>query len=140
MTLESHWRRGPATARHAPLRIRAGALGDGVPMRDLVLSPQHRVLVRLGRGEILVPAKALLDRRGVGRLAGCSESRYLHLVLDRHVLLLAEGLVCESFWPGPTAMAGLTAAQRARVQGIMGPSPQPARAFLAVQPARRLLA
>nr|AIA91314.1 CAZy families GT4 protein [uncultured Gluconobacter sp.] len=55
-----------------PIRIRAGALGEGLPLRDLIVSPQHRMLVRskvaermFGEEEVLVAAKHLLELDGV---------------------------------------------------------------------------
>ena len=61
-----------ATPKICPVRIKAGALGRGVPQRDLVVSPQHRILVRsaiaermFGNPEVLVAAKHLLALEGI---------------------------------------------------------------------------
>ena len=57
----------PCSRTGRPIRIRAGTLGNGLPEADLIVSPQHRVLVRsgiartlFGADEVLVAAKQLL--------------------------------------------------------------------------------
>lgn len=99
-----------------PVRIRAGALGDGLPQRDLVVSPQHRVLLRdwraellFGSAEVLVPAKALLDDGRVTVEAAAQEVEYFHLLFDRHELIYTEGAVTESFHPGAQALREMDA-------------------------------
>ncbi|MDE2333446.1 MAG: Hint domain-containing protein [Rhodospirillales bacterium] len=75
-----------------PVRVRAGAFADKVPERDLILSPDHAVLVE-GR---LVPIRHLANGESI-----VQESResvtYWHVELDRHDAILAEGLACESY-------------------------------------------
>lgn len=122
----------------ALIRIRRDAFGPGMPMRDLVLSPQHRVWVPvLGA---LVPARALTALPRVGTVAPDADEVLIHVVLARHGVLLAEGVACESFWPGPMAMAGLPAPARFQVRRIMGRDPVPAAPMIGVQAARRRLA
>jgi len=88
----------------APIHIRKGTFG---PHRDLLVSPQHRVLVRdslaellFGEAEVLVAAKDLLNDRSVTRRPG-GEVTYVHLMFDRHQVIFSEGLETESFLPGP---------------------------------------
>ncbi|OUS38059.1 2,3,4,5-tetrahydropyridine-2,6-carboxylate N-succinyltransferase [Rhodobacterales bacterium 56_14_T64] len=88
----------------APIHIRAGTFGSH---RDLLVSPQHRVLVRdslaellFGEAEVLVAAKDLLNDRSVTRRPG-GEVTYVHLMFDRHQVIFSEGLETESFLPGP---------------------------------------
>ena len=85
-----------------PIRIRAGALGNA---RDLLVSPQHRMV--LGGG--FVPARWLAEAAdGRFRVArGKRSVTYVHLMLPRHAVILAEGAPAESFYPGPGALAGL---------------------------------
>ncbi|MEM7506054.1 MAG: Hint domain-containing protein [Pseudomonadota bacterium] len=97
-----------------PIRIRKGALGAGLPSRDLCVSPQHRMLVRsriaqrmFGSGEVLVPAKKLLGLPGI-EIAGETRSvTYLHLLLDRHEVIFAEDAPTESLLTGPQALKTL---------------------------------
>jgi hypothetical protein len=77
----------------APIRVRAGALGPGVPRRDLLLSPDHAVLMA-GR---LVPVRLLRNGATIVTQAGRSRVTYYHVELDRHDALLAEGAAAESF-------------------------------------------
>jgi Hint domain len=126
-----------AGRRHAPVEIAAGALGPGLPRRRLRLSPQHRILMALpGRGEVLVPAKALIGRAGVrqGRQDGIAE--YCHLVFASHEIVAAEGLPAESLYDGPQARRSLAAA----AGRVMAPTSGmlPARPLITVGAARRL--
>jgi len=88
----------------APIRIRAGTFG---PHRELLVSPQHRVLIRdslaellFGDGEVLVAAKDLLNDRSVTRNTG-GQVTYVHLMFDKHQVIYSQGLETESFLPGP---------------------------------------
>jgi len=96
-----------------PVRIRAGALGN---TRDLLLSPQHRVaLGTSGQPEAFARARWLAeDGDGRFRIAmGKRGVSYLHIMLPRHAVVLAEGVPVESFYPGPQALAALDVFLRA---------------------------
>jgi hypothetical protein len=75
-----------------PVRVRKGALGDAVPARDLVVSPFHALLV----DGLLAPAASLVNGVSIQR-EGARTVAYLHIELDDHALILAEGAPCESF-------------------------------------------
>lgn len=104
-----------AVGRLAPVRICAGALGND---RDLLVSPQHRVLLRgwqatlmFGEGEVLVAAKALVNDHSI-RVEEGGEVDYFHILFDRHEIVFAEGAACESFHPGQQGWKALDAATR----------------------------
>lgn len=113
-----------ATGDLAPVHIRAGTLGEH---RALSVSPQHRILLRdlraellFGEAEVLVAAKDLVDGRAVVRREG-GEVEYVHLLFDRHQVVLSEGLPTESFLPGPV---GLNAFERAVQDEILALFPE----------------
>lgn len=97
-----------------PIRIRAGALGCGLPRRDLTVSPQHRILVRskvaermFASPEVLMAAKHMLELDGVETVEAAEAVEYWHLMCDRHEVILAEGAESETLFTGPEAMAAL---------------------------------
>ncbi|MEH3116595.1 MAG: Hint domain-containing protein [Methylorubrum populi] len=90
--------RQPA-AEHAPVRVRAGAFGHGLPVRDLCLSPGHPVLVGAdadNEGGVLVPVMCLINGTSIAR-TDLATVTYWHVELDVHDILLAEGLPAESY-------------------------------------------
>ena len=107
-----------------PVRIRAGCLGHGLPERDLVVSPQHRVLVAtpltemmFGAAEVLVAAKHLLGLPGVTS-AGVGPVTYVHLACASHQIVRAEGAWTESFQPGDLSRFAFDAGQRAELAAL----------------------
>ena len=93
----------------APVLIRAGAMGN---RRDLLVSPQHRMLVGgwraelfAGLSEVMVAAVHLVNGRTVVR-APCPSVTYLHFMLERHEIVFAEGAQTESLDPEGEAAAG----------------------------------
>jgi len=125
-----------------PIRISAGALGHKIPATDLTVSPQHRILLRsdiisstLGHGEVLVPAKKLLDIPGVGIDSNVSEVTYVHLLLDRHEVIFANGTETESLFTGPEALKAIPEASRQEVKELF---PELVMPDYVVHPARPL--
>lgn len=101
-----------------PVRIAAGALGNGLPEADMVVSPQHRMLVGgvtcellFGESEALAAAVHLVGKPGITRLAPRAIS-YLHVMCDVHEIILADGAWSESFQPGDTTIDGMDDASR----------------------------
>ena len=98
-----------------PIRFKAGSLGPSIPTQDLLVSPQHRILMRskvseriFGDYETLVPAKKLTELDGVEVVKSCEEIEYVHFALDRHSIIYAEGAPSESLFLGAQALASLS--------------------------------
>jgi Hint domain len=75
-----------------PVRVRSGAFGDNVPMRDLYLSPDHAVFVN----NALIPVKLLINGASIAQMRRPAVT-YFHVELPRHAVILAEGLLVESY-------------------------------------------
>lgn len=108
-----------------PIRIKAGALGDNQPSRDLVVSPQHRILVRsriaqkiFGAAEILVAAKQLLQIDGIDVAEDLDTVEYFHFLFDRHEVVFSEGAQTESLYTGPEALKAVGEAAREEIFAI----------------------
>lgn len=104
-----------------PILIRAGALGNGLPERDLILSPNHRVLITepavslyFDEPEVLVAAKHLVGRPGI-HAVDMLQATYIHFMFDRHEVVLGNGAWSESFQPGDYALKGVDSDQRAEI-------------------------
>jgi len=81
----------PESAR--PIRIRRGAFADDSPRRDILISPDHRVLV----GGVLIPTRLLTNGMTIVPDLSCRRVEYFHIELEQHAVLSADGLPAESF-------------------------------------------
>ncbi len=97
----------PAQGRFAPILIKSGALGND---RDLLVSPQHRMLLsgwqaqlHVGEDDVLVAAKHLVNGTTIVPAQRRSVD-YIHLLFDQHEIVFAEGIATESFHPGSFVM------------------------------------
>lgn len=105
----------------APVLFRRNTFGEGLPARDMKVSPQHRMLLKgatstllFGMNEVLTSAKSLIDGQAVF-VAPTTEVTYIHLVFDRHEIVFAENAPTESYFPGAEALSALDAATRAEL-------------------------
>lgn len=114
-----------------PIRIRRGAMGAGDwgeerPERDLIVSPRHRMLLRgpaalalFNTPEVLVAAGDLIDGARVHVDHGLREVTYVHLLLERHQIIRANGLETESFHPANAALDMLDPVQRRALAALL---------------------
>ncbi len=89
-----------------PVHISAGALGPATPDQELIVSPEHRVLidssamgVMFGISETLVSARSLLSKTGVSQPKPTSPVTYFHILFDAHEVIVSNGAATESFHP-----------------------------------------
>lgn len=107
-----------------PIRIAAGSLGNGLPVRDMLVSPQHRMLMAghraemlFGDAEVLVAAKHLVGMAGVEPVLRRGVT-YVHIMFDRHEIVCADGAWSESFQPSRRMVGGMGAAQAAEILAL----------------------
>lgn len=101
----------------APVLIRQGALGKNLPDADMLVSPQHRMLLcgpqaelLFGEREVLAAAVDLVGMPGIERAQ--TPVTYVHIMFDSHEIVRADGAWSESFQPAQGTINGLDAAQR----------------------------
>lgn len=97
-----------------PIRITAGALGNGLPTRDLLVSRQHRMMVQskiaermFGSAEALVSAVKLTMLPGIFVERDDAPVTYHHLLFDTHEVIFAEDAPSESLFTGEEALKTL---------------------------------
>jgi hypothetical protein len=127
-----------------PVRVRRGAFGADVPSADLLVSPQHRMLLAgsdaAGHGdetEILAAATDLVTLGLAIPEAVCGVT-YFHIMFDHHEIVWANGCWSESFLPEAAALDGLHDAQLREILMIF-PELATRAGQRAYEPARRLL-
>lgn len=135
-----------------PIRLPAGCLGEDMPCRDMLVSPQHRMLVEgaraeilFGEREVLVAALHLVGRKGAEQVLPPAVS-YIHILFDQHEIIHSDGCWSESFQPGGAVLDNMADAARSEVLELfpelaLNPSCYPpARTALKAHEARVLLA
>lgn len=138
-----------------PIRIEAGALGENLPEKALEVSPQHRLMIKsriaermFGEEEVLVPAHFFVGLPGVTRVRGIRPTQYLHLLVEGHQVLLANGAPAESLYVGKEARSMLGKTNWRDMKSKLRTAPfhngkptmEPARLMVSGQKARRLVA
>lgn len=114
-----------AMPRLRPVRIMADALAPGLPSSDLVVSPQHRILVRsriasrcFGTPEVLAAAKHLTSIAGISVAGDLDEVEYFHFLFDQHEIVFANGAETESLYTGPEALKSVGQAARDEILAL----------------------
>ncbi|WP_147107821.1 Hint domain-containing protein [Tateyamaria sp. syn59] len=109
-----------------PIRIATGALGIERPDQELLVSPEHRMLVKgdaardlFNAPEVLVAAKDLVNGSTITVDVKARSATYVHLLLPRHEVLRANGVETESFHPANAALSMLKDDDRARLIGAV---------------------
>lgn len=112
----------PAVGPAQPIRIRKGTFGA---TSDLVVSPQHRILIcdtwaelLFGDNEVLVKAKDLINDTTVVRDRSLKQITYVHLMFDSHQIITANGLAAESYLPGKRTMRDFDPGTQAEILAL----------------------
>ncbi|MBY6152714.1 Hint domain-containing protein [Vannielia litorea] len=110
-----------ANPRLMPVLIKTGALGYGLPERDIMVSPQHKMLISdaraemlFGEHEVLVSAVHLVGLPGIEQVQ-VDEVIYIHIMFDAHEIIMAEGAWTESYQPGAHVLGEMEDEQREEI-------------------------
>ena len=102
-----------------PIRFRQGAMGLDRPDLDLLVSPQHRMLVMgpaaqalFNTPEVLVAAQDLVNDHSITVDFTLREVTYVHVLLPQHNVIWANGLESESFHPANADLDMIEPTQR----------------------------
>lgn len=127
----------PATGPLAPILIRKGAMDNA---RDLLVSPQHRMMLdgwrvemHCGADEVLAPAKSLTNDHSIRRVIG-GYVTYVHIAFEAHEIVMAEGIPSESFFPGTEAINALDQTARDEILSLFPEWRCPAHRPVAARP------
>ncbi len=112
--------------RWFPVRIPVGTFGEGRPYRDTYLSQQHRILVDgpevelvLAEPQALAPACGFVDF-GASLETSLRKITYYHILCEEHVILMANGMPCETLFLGDLLMRGAKTAAKDEAQHFFG--------------------
>ncbi len=108
-----------STGDLAPVVITAGTLGNDA---DLVVSPQHAILLTdwraellYGQEEVLVRAVDLMNMDGVYRSTGGLVT-YHHILLDAHHVVQSHGIWSETLYPGDMTKQAVNPAAKVEIE------------------------
>jgi hypothetical protein len=107
--------------------VRQNTFGAGQPLRDLIVSPLHRIIGGGGgqlehwfQAEAFAPAKALTDLKGVRSMRGKKTITWLHFACDRHEVISANGCLSETLLLGMMVLQSLSPTKRRLLQDMYG--------------------
>jgi Ca2+-binding RTX toxin-like protein len=107
-----------------PVLIKAGSLGHNMPERDMMVSPNHRMLIAdkgasmyFDEPEVLAAAKHFVGKDGISHV-DVSQTSYIHFMFERHEVVLSDGTWTESFYPGDYTIDGLGSEQRDEILAL----------------------
>lgn len=133
-----------ASPQIRPVLFKAGCLSKGLPDRNMLVSPQHRMLVVSDRAkqifrqkEVFVPAKHMTQMLGVD-VVQVPETTYIHFMFNRHEVVLANGSWTESFQPNDFSLKAVDKEQRVELLALF-PELATSEGQSAFRSARRVL-
>ena len=111
-----------------PVEIKANAFGPGLPARNMLVSPYHRMLVDnmqasllFGQEEVLAPARGLVNGSSITVDPGTHDICYIHLLFDEHQIIFVDSMPTESFFACPNSLMSLEEDSR---RGVLDVLPQ----------------
>ena len=109
-----------------PIRIRMGALGVERPDQEMLVSPDHQMLLDGPRArelfnepEVLVAARHLVNGDTISLDLHVREVTYVHLLFEQHEIVTANGILSESFHPAGANLEQLDPDDRSRLFDLM---------------------
>lgn len=139
----------PGVNANRPVRFEAGSLGYAMPSRDLITSPQHRLLFEDSatatapeKGQFFLAAKSLIIRSGIAYETHRTRAQYVSLVFRRHEIIFANGLAVESFFAGDFILSSLPPEDRNALTALLtketvSSQPEPVRPDIRPRRAQR---
>ena len=111
--------RGQVRVELRPVLIQAGSIAPNIPEVDMLVSPNHRMLMTgssvqmiMSETEVLIAAKHMAGKAGITTVESYTGVHYIHIMCEQHQVILADGAWTESFQPGDYSLEGLQDAQR----------------------------
>jgi hypothetical protein len=108
-----------------PIIVRKNALSPGYPSSDVILSPNHRLLLNDWRLELhfgletaLCAAKHLVDGKAVQSFMPTQGIEYFHIMLASHRTVTCEGLISETLYTGQNSLAAVSEESRAELLAL----------------------
>ncbi|MGJ8546263.1 MAG: Hint domain-containing protein [Sulfitobacter sp.] len=131
----------PATGPMAPVLLKSGTLGAGLPHNDMMVSRQHRFLLdndvaarMTGRSQVLLAAHYLTGLEGISSVQNRGFVTYWHFMCDAHEIVFAEGAPAETLFLGPEARKSMAPGAMAEIQQLFPELATPARPCEQVRP------
>ena len=94
----------------------------------LIVSPQHRILIRskiaermFGESEVLAPAIQLVGFGDIRQSPPMDAVTYVHLILDHHAVIIAEGIPCESLLLASQSLAMMERETLLKLGSVLAP-------------------
>lgn len=111
-----------AMPHYTPIRLRRGALGEDVPDDGLLVSPDHRMILKgpqaralFNSEEVLVTAKDLVNGKSIYVDRSVRQLSYIHMMLPNHEVVFANGVETESFHPASAALGSVLGEEQERL-------------------------
>ena len=106
-----------------PIMIPNGAIAPDEPNADLLVSPQHRILLRAPELQTLFGLDAAFvaaHDAPFARPGPIEDTTYIHILCPKHSVIEANGCASESLFPGDIALASLSGEDVSEIRSILG--------------------